>query len=191
VDAALIVGLGNPGSAYRQSRHNVGFMVADELASRLGASFREGPGEYLRASAREAGVTVSIIKPLTFMNGSGEAVLGALRWTGAEPARTLIVLDDFHIPLGTLRIRGSGSDGGHRGLGSVIAVLATEEIPRLRCGIGSDALPAGGERRGFVLAPFGAGELEAAAAMVARGADAARTFAREGLQTAMNMHNTA
>jgi len=190
VDAALIVGLGNPGSRYRGSRHNCGFMVADALAARFGAAFRDGPGEYLRASAREAGVTISVIKPLTFMNLSGEAVRHALLWTGTPVARTLVVCDDFHLPLGAIRMRAAGSDGGHKGLGSVIAALATEAVPRLRCGIGPAMLPAGEDRRAFVLATFDDGEAPALAAMVARGGDAARAFALEGLQQAMSMHNS-
>jgi len=189
VEAALIVGLGNPGTRYRRSRHNCGFMVADELAARFGAAFREGPGEYLRASAREDGVTISVIKPLTFMNLSGDAVRHALLWTGTVVERALVVCDDFHLPLGAIRMRGAGSDGGHKGLGSVIAALATEAVPRLRCGIGPATLPAGEERRAFVLAPFDDAEAAALAAMVARGADAARAFALEGLRQAMSMHN--
>ncbi|HTR98657.1 MAG TPA: aminoacyl-tRNA hydrolase [Bacteroidota bacterium] len=190
MDAALIVGLGNPGAAYRPSRHNVGFMVADLVAARLGAPFREGPGQYLRASGRDSGVTISVIKPLTFMNLSGEAVREALRWTGVDAARALIVLDDFHLPLGALRMRAAGSDGGHRGLGSVIAVLGTEAVPRLRCGIAGRELPAREERRAFVLAPFAAAEAATAAAMVTRGAEAARAFACDGLPLAMSRHNT-
>lgn len=190
MDAALIVGLGNPGAAYGRTRHNCGFMVADAIAARLGAAFREGPGQYLRASGRDSGVTISVIKPLTFMNLSGEAVREALRWTGVDAGRALVVLDDFHLPLGALRMRPSGSDGGHNGLGSVIAVLGTEAVPRLRCGIAGPTLPPGDERRAFVLAPFAPGEAGAAAAMVARGADAARAFALEGVAQAMSRYNT-
>jgi len=190
VEAALIVGLGNPGTQYLRSRHNVGFMVADAIAAHLGAPFREGPGQLLRASGRDSGVTISVIKPLTFMNLSGEAVREALRWTGVAPARALVVLDDFHLPLGALRMRGAGSDGGHRGLGSILAVLGTEAVPRLRCGIAGAELPAGKERRAFVLAPFDVAETALADAMVAHGARAARAFACEGLQRAMSAHNT-
>ena len=186
----MIVGLGNPGAAYRHTRHNCGFMVADALAALLGAAFRPGPGQFLRAAGRDAGVTISVIKPLTFMNLSGEAVREALRWTGTDAARALIVLDDFHLPLGALRMRGAGSDGGHNGLGSVIAVMGTEGIARLRCGVGSAALPPKEERRSFVLSPFAAGEAAAAGAMVRRGAEAARAFAVDGLQQAMSRYNT-
>jgi PTH1 family peptidyl-tRNA hydrolase len=190
VDAALIVGLGNPGAGYRTSRHNLGFVVAEEVASALGARFADGPGAFLQARAHEGGSPVVIVKPLTYMNLSGSAVAEAMTWTGIPPERTLIVLDDFQLPLGTLRMRPAGSDGGHKGLGSVIVALGTDAVPRLRCGIGREVLPPKEERRAFVLEPFDEGEIVAVREMIVRGAEAARAFALSGIQQAMTVYNT-
>jgi PTH1 family peptidyl-tRNA hydrolase len=114
----------------------------------------------------------------------------ALAVTGTAVGRTLIVLDDFQLPLGTLRIRPAGSDGGHRGLGSVIASLGTDQVPRLRCGIGKDVLPPKEERREFVLEAFAGEEVDQAREMVRRAADAARAFALSGINHAMTVYNT-
>ncbi len=189
-EAVLIAGLGNPGSAYEQTRHNAGFMVADELSRRIGARFRPGRGDYERATGTLGGCTVHLIKPVTFMNGSGTAVAEALADAGVTTGMLLIVLDDFQIPLGTLRLRPKGSDGGHHGLGSVIATLGTDALARLRCGIGRDDMPAGEGRRNFVLSSFEPEELPAARAMVTRAADAAAIFVVSGLDRAMTDTNT-
>ena len=190
MDAALIVGLGNPGQQYGPTRHNVGFMVADALAGRLGVRFREGPGEFLQARADSGDAAICLVKPLTYMNLSGSAVLDALAWTGTAADRLLIVLDDFQLPLGTIRMRPSGSDGGHNGLGSVLRAMESGAVPRLRCGIGGEGLPPKEERRDFVLAPFGGGEIQAAREMINRAADAAHAFAVSGIQQAMTAYNT-
>jgi len=189
-EPVLIACLGNPGRAYEQTRHNVGFMVADELSRRLGIRFRPGRGDYEHATGTSGGRTVHLIKPVTFMNESGRAVADALAHAGLSAGDLLVVLDDFQIPLGALRLRPKGSDGGHHGLGSVLATFGTEEIPRLRCGIGGAALPAGEGKRDFVLSPFEPEELPAARAMVARAADAAASFAASGLDRAMTDFNT-
>jgi peptidyl-tRNA hydrolase, PTH1 family len=190
LDAALIVGLGNPGPGYERTRHNLGFMVADEISAGLHVRFSPRPGAFDYARGTEAGITLHLVKPLTFMNLSGGALIEALAMTGTAVDRTLIVLDDFQLPLGTLRIRPAGSDGGHRGLGSVIGSLETDRVPRLRCGIGRDALPPGEERRDFVLESFGVGELAPAREMIRRAAEAARVFAVSGIEHAMTVYNT-
>jgi len=186
----MIVGLGNPGAAYAGTRHNLGFMVADEISAALNIRrwSRPGPFEYCRATVE--GIALHVIKPLTYMNLSGTAVRDALAMTGMPLNRTLIVLDDFQLPLGTLRIRPAGSDGGHRGLASVIASLATEAVPRLRCGIGIDPLPGADGRREFVLENFAEAEQGPAREMILRAADAARDFAARGIGHAMTMFNT-
>ncbi len=186
----MIVGLGNPGAPYTGSRHNCGFMVLDEIARALGVRRWTAAGEFAYARAAEGGVALHLVKPLTFMNGSGTAVLQALAMTGTLQERTLIVLDDFQIPLGALRMRPSGSDGGHRGLGSVLAALGSEAVPRLRCGIGSDGLPREGGARDFVLGDFADGETPVLRAMILRAADASRMFASSGIGRAMNVCNT-
>ena len=190
LDSVVIVGLGNPGAGYEETRHNIGFMVADEVASmlRAGRWSRPGPFAYARASA--GGVTIHLVKPLTYMNLSGTAVRESLAMTGTPVERTLIVLDDFQIPFGAIRIRPGGSAGGHRGLESVIASLGTESVPRLRCGIGGEELPAKEERRDFVLGNFDAGEKDRAQEMVRRAAEAVRAFATEGIGRSMTRYNT-
>jgi PTH1 family peptidyl-tRNA hydrolase len=165
-------------------------MVADHLADMLHAGRWSRPGPFAYARASQGGVTIHLVKPLTYMNLSGSAVRDSLEMTGTLPERTLIVLDDFQIPFGAVRIRPAGSAGGHRGLESVIASLGTESVPRLRCGIGGEALPAGEGRRDFVLEQFSAGERDGAQEMVRRAADAARAFATEGIGRAMTRYNT-
>ena len=186
----MIVGLGNPGPGYEGTRHNVGFMVADEISSGYHVRFSGHAGGFEHALGTERGVTVHLVKPLTFMNLSGTALMEALGMTGTPPGRTLIVLDDFQLPLGTLRIRPAGSDGGHKGLGSVIGSLGTDRIPRLRCGIGREVLPPKEGRRQFVLEAFAEEEVAPAREMVRRAADAARAFAVSGIDYAMTMYNT-
>ena len=188
--SALIVGLGNPGAGYERTRHNIGFMVADEISTVLQVRFSPRPGAFEYAHAAEGGVVLHLVKPLTYMNLSGGAVSEALAMTGTPVERTLIILDDFQLPLGALRIRPAGSDGGHRGLGSVIEALGTDSIPRLRCGIGRDVLPPAEERRDFVLENFAGEEIAPAHEMVRRAARAARAFAVSGIGRAMTEYNT-
>jgi PTH1 family peptidyl-tRNA hydrolase len=186
----MIVGLGNPGPGYERTRHNLGFMVADEISAGLHVRFSPRRGVFEYARATERGVTVHLVKPLTYMNLSGTALMEALEITGTAVGRTLIVLDDFQLPLGTLRIRPAGSDGGHRGLGSVISSLETDRVPRMRCGIGREVLPPKEKRRDFVLEAFAGEEVGPAREMVRRAAEAARAFAVSGIDHAMTVYNT-
>ena len=189
-DPVLIVGLGNPGNGYAGTRHNVGFMVADEIFSGLRMRTWSRAGRFDYARATDSGVTVHLVKPLTFMNLSGMAAQEALAMTGISIERTLVVLDDFQLPLGSIRIRPAGSDGGHRGLASVIDSLGTDRVPRLRCGIGREALPAKDHRREFVLENFSEEESGPAREMILRAASAARTFVVSGIGRAMTVYNT-
>jgi PTH1 family peptidyl-tRNA hydrolase len=132
VEACLIVGLGNPGRTYAATRHNAGFMVVDEIARRHGAAFDPGRGEFERASVGTEEGRIHLLKPTTYMNGSGSAVREAVEQLGVFPERVLVVLDDFQIPLGSLRMRPGGSDGGHNGLASVLDMLGTIAIARER-----------------------------------------------------------
>lgn len=129
----LIAGLGNPGAEYEQTRHNVGFMVAEALAARENATwtFRKK----WNVDLAEAGDSL-LVKPQTYMNKSGSAVGAVVRYRGLEPADCLIVLDDVDLPFGELRYRESGGSGGHKGLADVLAQLGTEDVPRLRIGVG-------------------------------------------------------
>jgi PTH1 family peptidyl-tRNA hydrolase len=180
----LIVGLGNPGSRYANTRHNVGFKVVERLAERLRLSFRAGKGDYLIAS----GAAILLMKPLTFMNNSGLAVRHAADYFGLECLRILIVHDDHQLPLGKLRLRAGGSDGGHNGLASVIQHLGTPEIPRLRLGISAEFEK--GEMADYVLSAFSKEEQKRLPEIYDRAVEAALSFINDGAQQAMNKFNS-
>lgn len=180
MDTVAIVGLGNPGTQYQATRHNVGFLVVEELCKRLRAPLRPGKGEYLIARAAREGIDVHIAAPTTFMNNSGTAVVDLLQRYLITPRELLVVVDDFALPLGTLRFRSKGSDGGHNGLASIIYMVNTDEFPRLRCGIGTAAMPRKSDMAPFVLAPFEPEEVPVIKDMVLRAADACVEFARTG-----------
>jgi len=190
VDAALIVGLGNPGRAYAHTRHNTGAMVVEELCKRHRLRLRPGAGAYDLARTAIGMTALHLLITSTYMNLSGPSVADALEELGLSADRTLIVLDDFQLPLGLLRLRPGGSDGGHNGLASVLQSLGTEAVPRLRCGIGTETMPPSEGRRKFVLEPFAQEEIDTARAMVLRAADAASVFVESGIERAMNTYNT-
>jgi PTH1 family peptidyl-tRNA hydrolase len=190
VDRAVIVGLGNPGSEYDETRHNVGFRVVDELCRRTRTRLKPGKGGYLAAESSVAGHPVVLVKPLTYMNNSGEAVVEALEQYGGRPDNLVVVVDDFVLPLGALRIRPKGSDGGHNGLRSIIYHLNTDEFTRIRCGIRKEMMPAGNAMADFVLSSFDPDETEAVAGMIVRAADAATGIVVADVARAMNKFNT-
>ena len=182
----VISGLGNPGERYRLTRHNVGFRVVDLLADRWGltgkGSVRDGAAR-LEAVRRDA--RVLLVKPVRYMNGSGPPLKAAMRQTDAEPAVDLLVIaDDVDLPLGRIRLRRSGSAGGHNGLRDIISTLGSNEFARLRIGIGR-----GGETVDHVLATFKPDERELADVAIATAADAAELWLREGIDEAMNAFN--
>ena len=183
----LIVGLGNPGERYRRTRHNVGFMVTDCLAARAGVRRGREQGEAWVTEADVAGERVLLAKPLTFMNRSGVAVERLLGLKGSGPGDLLVVLDEIALELGVLRIRERGSHGGHNGLRSIIEVLGTEELPRLRVGVGKD--PSQGDLAGYLLSPFSEEEVLMVQETVGRAADAVECLVRDGVATAMNLFN--
>jgi len=176
---------------YRRTRHNTGFMVIEELATRLRWAVQPGKGEYQFVAGSIGGLSVTLLAPTTYMNASGEAVLDALEQFRVPPDRLLVVADDLALPLGTLRVRASGSDGGHNGLASVIYQLGTEGFPRLRCGIGQEGRPAKEATADFVLSPFASDEEEAVRKMILRAADAVITIVESGLDRAMTLYNRA
>lgn len=139
--AWLVVGLGNPGSQYEYTRHNAGFLAADELARRGRFSVQRVKFHALTASAVIGGQGVLVMKPTTFMNLSGEAVGEAARFYKLAPGHVLVISDDVDLPLGKLRIRKSGSAGGHNGLKSIIQHLGTDQFPRLKIGVGGKPHP--------------------------------------------------
>ncbi len=184
----VITGLGNPGERYRLTRHNVGFRVVDLLADRWGATgqgrLRDGAAvlEVRRPDLEEA---VLLVKPMRYMNRSGGPLRAALRQTDVVPgSHLLVVADDIDLPLGRIRLRRSGSAGGHNGLRDIIDTFGTNEFNRLRIGVGR-----AGEAASHVLATFRPDERGHADEMVAVGADAAERWLRDGIDEAMNAFN--
>ncbi|MGH8638476.1 MAG: aminoacyl-tRNA hydrolase [Burkholderiales bacterium] len=184
----LIVGLGNPGREYEHTRHNVGFQVAEELARRYRVTLKHHAKWKARAAKiAEIGDGVWLAEPTTFMNLSGWAVREIADFHKLSPSDVLVVVDDADLPLGRLRLRTSGSAGGHNGLKSVIQELGTAEFPRLRVGVGRQA----GELKNHVLGRFSVDEKARIDAAVERAADAAELFAKESILAAMNRFNAA
>lgn len=179
-----IFGLGNPGTNYIRTRHNIGFMTVDNIARRLGIKFHHAPGRFL-ARTRYAGDELLLVKPLLYMNESGVVVKEQL---DARPDNFLVVVDDLALPFGQLRIRPRGSDGGHRGLASIIYHLQTTNFPRLRIGIGA---PREMDAVKYVLSPFSGEELKHLPEILERATDACLTIVSEGLEMAMNRFNPA
>ena len=181
-----IVGLGNPGSQYKGTRHNVGFDVVDELARRESVGFESAPAEALIAKWRRADGPVLLVKPLTFMNLSGQAIGELTRFFKIELGDLIVIVDEVHLPLGKLRARTRGSAGGHNGLKSVIAHLG-DEFSRLRMGVGR-----GADQRNLadhVLSRFEKDEAAEVERMTARAADAAEMFIASEIETVMNAFN--
>lgn len=183
----ILVGLGNPGTQYRLTRHNAGFLVLDRLAVRLALPFGRERFGGLFARGQCEGGDVVLLKPLTFMNRSGECVGQALRYSNAEPEDVLVVVDDVNLPLGRLRLRAGGSAGGHNGLKSIIEHLGSDAFPRLRIGVGQGRQ--GAPLTGHVLGTFAPDEMPEMERAVDRAADAAVTFVAKGLGAAMNAFN--
>ena len=183
----LIVGLGNPGPRYMSTRHNVGFDVIDLVAQRRGLEFEASPADAVMARERGPDAQVILAKPLTFMNRSGDAVGVLSRYLRIDHAEILVVVDDVNLPLGRLRARPDGSDGGHNGLRSVIAELGTQAVQRLRLGVGRGDASRG--LAGYVLSSFDRKEEEAAVNMVEAAADAVDLFVDQGMAQVMNRFN--
>jgi len=183
----LIVGLGNPGEKYKWSRHNLGFMVLDELSHNLGIKFKR-ERLYWYALAKYAGNDLLLVKPKTFMNLSGNAVQSVVNKKKIDLSRLLVVCDDFHLPIGKIRIRTKGSDGGHNGLTSVIQSLGTNEFPRLRIGIGSDFSK--NETVDFVLSSFMKKEIVEVKKSVKVSCQAVYCFIDQGIENTMNEFNS-
>ena len=183
----LIVGLGNPGVEYERTRHNVGFMIADAVATRVRLDMRRERDQARSGWGRWRGHEIGVAKPQTFMNRSGLSVEALLRRYSLKPADMLVVVDDIHLPLGRLRLRPSGGSGGHNGLQDIIDWIDTDAFPRMRVGIGREF--GEGEQADYVLSPFDDSETETVTELVDRGMQAALTFVTDNLQTAMNRFN--
>lgn len=185
----IVVGLGNPGREYDGTRHNVGYMVVDELSGRLKSSWKPGKGEYLFSQKVDGDKTIVLVKPLMYMNNSGEAVLDVLEQFPTPFCNVLAIVDDFTLGIGKIRVRAKGNDGGHNGLRSLIYHLNSNEFPRVRCGIKREVMPPKSEMSDFVLSPFDGDEKKIVETMIKNAADAVEEFAQSGIKQAMNVFN--
>ena len=185
----LIVGLGNPGSEYEWTRHNVGFLLVDKLAADAGVTVKRRECRSVVGSGILEARRSKLVKPQTFMNLSGEAVACLVaKDEAAEADKSLIVIsDDLALPFGTIRLRARGSAGGHNGLKSIIAALGTNEFVRLRIGIQPEH-PVSDAKK-FVLDEFAAVERRALKEILERGAEAVRSVLRDGIAKAMSLYN--
>jgi peptidyl-tRNA hydrolase, PTH1 family len=183
----LIAGLGNPGIRYRNTRHNVGFMLVDRLAARAGVPFSSFHKLAVFSRAMIADRGVILAKPQTYMNLSGVAVGDLVRYFGLDPSQCLTVYDDVALPLGNIRFRRSGSSGGHKGMQSIITHLGTRDLARLRIGIGGGASP--GALTGFVLGRFRGSEKPRLEEVLERCEEAVEVYLREGIDRAMGLFN--
>lgn len=185
----LVAGLGNPGKEYEGTRHNIGFAVLDQLARRLGTSFsKEAKWD---AFVARPNPDLALLKPTTFMNLSGESVGEYARFHRVPAASSLIVIDDVSLPLGTLRLRRDGGSGGQNGLKSVIIHFSTEQVPRLRVGIGGaqSSERGGADLSAHVLSRFLPDERSLADEAISRAVDAITCVLDHGLSHAMNLYN--
>jgi PTH1 family peptidyl-tRNA hydrolase len=183
----MIAGLGNPGREYKQNRHNVGFMLVDRLAARLGVAFSRLEMQALVTRGESDGRRIVLAKPQTFMNLSGKAVSALLRYYKIPLENLLVAYDDVDLPLGVIRLRPKGGSGGHKGLASIIEQLGTNAFPRLRVGI--DRPPGRMDAAAYVLRDFSPGETPVLQEILDLGVEAALTFVTDGLETAMNQYN--
>jgi peptidyl-tRNA hydrolase, PTH1 family len=183
----LIVGLGNPGSKFEKTRHNIGFWVVDELARRYGLSFGKTERKAQSADGVIRQKRVLLAKPQTYMNASGEAVRSLVDFYKIDLPNLIVVHDDLDIPLGTLRIRKSGSAGGQNGIKSIIQHVGTQDFARVRVGIGRP--PGRMDPAAYVLEPFKGDDEITARLMMERAANAVETWLTDSLDLAMTRHN--
>ncbi|MFZ5801343.1 MAG: aminoacyl-tRNA hydrolase [Candidatus Omnitrophota bacterium] len=184
----LLVGLGNPGKSYQKTRHNFGFLVVSSLAKKYGLVFKRSLFFKSRlARGNIAGKAALLALPQTFMNNSGIAVAGLMKRLRLKPHDLLVVCDDVNLRLGSLRIRASGSDGGHNGLSSIIAALGTREFPRLRLGVGPAGKPEG--LASFVLTEFAQDNWPMVVVQTQKAVDCCQAWLKEGIVKAMDQFN--
>lgn len=185
----LIVGLGNPGKQYELTRHNIGFIVLDIFAQFLNIKFREGKGDWLEAKGVIGNEEFYLLKPMTFMNNSGIAVKEFMKKHETDIKDLLVISDDFQIPLGMIRVRKGGSDGGHNGLSGIIYHLNSDEFPRMRIGIGRNEILTKENFIDFVLGNFEKDEIEIIKEMIPKYQDTIKSFITEGITKTMNTYN--
>lgn len=183
----LIIGLGNPGSKYAGTRHNIGFELIDKLAQAMSVRLGPGKGPFHVGKGNHAGHSIYLVKPTTYMNKSGDAVQQAVNWYKEDVGNCLVCYDDLDLDVGTIRLRPNGSAGGHNGIKDIIQKLGTDAFPRLRIGIGND-FPRGQQVQ-HVLSPFSDEERKIIDPTLDKAADATFCFIREGIEEAMNKFN--
>ena len=184
----LVVGLGNPGPKYEWTRHNMGFLVIDELAERESIPVQRLKFKALTNTAVIGGKSVLLMKPTTYMNLSGEAVGQAARFYKIPPERVLVISDDVALPQGKLRVRRSGSAGGHNGLKNSIAHLGSDQFPRVKVGVGGKPHP-DSDMADWVLSPFTGQDRKAMEEAISRAADAVTLLLDQGVDQAMAKFN--
>lgn len=183
----IIAGLGNPGSRYEGTRHNIGFRIIDALAQRHRVGFKAGKGSYYYGKTDIAGESTLLLLPTTFMNLSGDALQHAMSYYDVPPESVLVCYDDIHLPTAQLRLRPSGSAAGHNGIKDIIRKTGTDAFPRLKFGVGNDF--ASGRQADYVLSPFKKAEESLVEDAVITSLDAIETFVEEGIEAAMNKFN--
>lgn len=184
----LVVFLGNPGLKYENTRHNAGFMAADAMAKAKGIDINRAKFKALTATCSINGESVMLMKPQTFMNLSGEAVIEAVNFYKINPEHVIVVSDEVSLPIGKLRIRKKGSAGGHNGLKNIIAHLGTEAFPRIRIGVGSAPHP-DYDMADWVLSSFKGQDAADMKKAAERAAEAVESYITEGSDKAMNLFN--
>ncbi len=183
----MVAGLGNPGRQFENNRHNVGFMLLNRLAARLGTSFGQVQSRALVAKASHHGQRVILVKPQTYMNDSGKAVSSLVHFYKVPLDNLLVAYDDVDLPLGTIRLRPMGGSAGQKGMQSTIERLGTEDIPRLRIGTGRP--PGRMEAADYVLQDFPPADADLLAETLDRAVEAVLAFVEYGLERAMNAYN--
>jgi peptidyl-tRNA hydrolase, PTH1 family len=187
LDAFLVIGLGNPGREYRDNRHNVGFMLIDRLIVRLNARGLKLQSKAIVTDAVYNEHKLILAKPQTYMNLSGQSAQGLIHFYKLELSNVLIAHDDLDLPFGTIRIRPGGGPGGQKGVASTIEHMGTQDIPRLRMGIGRP--PGRLDAADYVLQNFSKDEMKELSSILGRAADSVLTFVTDGLDKAMNKYN--
>ncbi len=182
----MIVGLGNPGGKYRYTPHNTGFLVIERLARTLGVDFEKKMARVELAESRSGKEKIILARPLTFMNLSGLGIREVFRKKRIETENLLVICDDISLPLGKVRLRKKGSDGGHRGLRSIIQELQTQDFPRLRIGVGKPGIK---DLTAYVLDRFCGEDWETIDGIIDISAEAVLVFVKEGINKAMNEFN--
>lgn len=190
----LIVGLGNPEPKYEQTRHNIGFMAADALANRWQISWAENRKfqAFVAEGRSNTGNKIRLLKPLTYMNRSGQAIRSAVDWYKLPPESVLVIYDDMDLPLGKMRLRLSGSAGGHNGMKSAIAHLNTQNFPRLRIGIGKPQTANTDDDKNtisYVLGRFSVAETQMISELLRLVVDSIEVSLKEGIEKAMSLYN--